>query len=395
MKISPEEQFILLSSNLYPTKQDLIKLKNIFLNIKDWDYFTDIAIKKQAAPLVLNIVKKNSSDFDIPSISKHKLEQAWFKTLSRSMVYIKLFQDIVFAFKNENISVIPLKGIFLAEWLYKEVGLRQFSDMDLLIHQEDLNKAVQILHSMGFVTSGLHNVPDFVTKNTSNVHYPPLVRQGMSVELHLRIHRKTEEFCVEIDDLWNNAIIQVVNNVETLTFCLTDLLLHICLHLHVHFYISKVQFTGFYDIANIMNQYSDSIDWKLFDQNCHKYNAINYTYKYILLSGKYLGSPIPQHIKDKYGNSLRKSDERHFFQYLRNDIIKIDLMKGQTLKNINQIGSLSERIKYIFLKVFPSKAFMIERYHITNNKNFIFFYFKRMIDGYITILSFLIAKIRR
>lgn len=395
MRITPEEQFVLLSSNLNPSQQKVEYLRSVFSNIKDWDYFTELAIKKQAAPLVLNVCNKHKTDFDIPSNSRLKLEQAWLKTLSRNMLYIKNFQDIVYAFNKENIAVIPLKGIYLADWLYKEIGLRQFSDMDVLIHPEDLEKAVNVLGGMGFATTGFQNIPDIVSKYTPFTHYAPLVRNGISIELHIRIHGQTESFSVDTSGLWTNATIQKVNEVEVLTFCLTDLLLHICLHLHKHFYISKFQFTGFYDVANIMNQYAETLDWDLFEKKCITSNAVEYTYKYILLAGKYLGSPVPAAIQNNYGYRLKKSDERQFVQCLRDKKPKINLSQGLRIRDLNHINTLSEKFKYVYLNVFPPLDFMIERYQIPKQHKITPYYFKRIGEGFKLIVSFFAGKIRK
>jgi hypothetical protein len=60
------------------------------------------------------------------------------------------FPKITEALRNKGIQPVALKGIYLAEHLYPKIGLRQFSDIDLLFRIEDAEKALEVFTRLGF-----------------------------------------------------------------------------------------------------------------------------------------------------------------------------------------------------------------------------------------------------
>lgn len=138
----PENQLIIAACSPAP---DLIHLKQYISTIDNWDKTTAKLIKKGVAPLLLDIAEKNTKiQKEIPEEVMAKLRQAYFKTVSRSMLLYDAFREIAEALNKEGIQAVALKGIYLAEQLYPKIGLRQFSDIDLLFRIEDAEKALEL-----------------------------------------------------------------------------------------------------------------------------------------------------------------------------------------------------------------------------------------------------------
>ena len=60
------------------------------------------------------------------------------------MKFIKFTCRIFCLFQEKNIDFIVLKGIYL-RYLYPNPDLRTMSDIDILVHKEDLDKISEIL----------------------------------------------------------------------------------------------------------------------------------------------------------------------------------------------------------------------------------------------------------
>jgi hypothetical protein len=58
--------------------------------------------------------------------------------------------DVLKEFNRSGIPVVPLKGPVLSFELYGDVGLRQSSDLDVVVAKEDLKKAQASLESLGW-----------------------------------------------------------------------------------------------------------------------------------------------------------------------------------------------------------------------------------------------------
>lgn len=391
MKLSQEDLLILSSIKINPSQAELEQLNDMIPLVKDWNYLTKKAIEHQAGPLLYKKLHLLTNQKIIPLTAQNDLKQSWLKTLSRSMVLIEHFKVISEAFKAEGIPLIAMKGILLSDWLYHEIGLRQFSDLDLLVKEEDGPKCLDILKAIGYMSNEF-DLTEFVKKNTDIVHYIPMVKNGVSVEIHIKIHSKSELYKVDVADLWKNSKPVVIHGLETLKFDIIYLLLHLCLHLDKHFCIGKTQFTGFYDITNLLMEHATEIDWNLLNQTCIKYKASGHVYPYILLCAKYMNAPIPDSVNKEYAKLLTWKRNRLFIRYMKK---KMSVNYASYLfRSIKGQGDLIKSFHYLFDIVFPPGKFMIKRYHIRNESLFFLYYPVRFLIGIKAALTYIVNIFR-
>ena len=69
--------------------------------------------------------------------------------LAQSIVQLQERDDIIHSLTAAGIHLLPVKGCWLKE-RYPDLGDRQMSDLDMLIHPEDAASAEQTLQSIGF-----------------------------------------------------------------------------------------------------------------------------------------------------------------------------------------------------------------------------------------------------
>lgn len=362
--LSVEDRLILSSIKLCPNQDELEQINSLISQIKDWDYFIHTIIDRGIGPLLFKKLPLLNNNTQIPETVKIKLQQVYYKTFSRSTILYDYFRKIVEEFSIHNIPVIALKGIYLSEWLYQDIGLRQFSDIDLLVKKEDGEKCLAILAEMGYIPYEF-KVAEIVKQNTEIVHYPPMIFNGVSIELHIKLHKSTEPYDMKADEIWKNSIPVTINHVPVLTLNDDDLLIHLCLHLDKHFNSGHVQFTCFSDITNILDRFADTLDWKVFTETCRHYNCENIVFKYIVLVNSYMNAPVPDFIIQKYSFLLMENDEQLFCKYLKG--FKDSGSNIPThLMNFKKLLTFKDKIKYVSGVFFPSKALMIQIYHIKN-----------------------------
>ena len=95
------------------------------------------------------------------------------------------------AFNCNCVQFIPLKGSILREY-YPEPWMRTSCDIDILIHEDDLNKASKLLLSLGYTTNGIKKYHD-ISFHLNNIH----------VELHFNICENKKQLDVVLKDAWN------------------------------------------------------------------------------------------------------------------------------------------------------------------------------------------------
>jgi len=394
MKLRLEERLILSCVKIQPSPEDLEEINVLIPLIRDWEYLISTIIDRGIGPLLFKKLPYLTNSSQIPESVKTKLQQVYYKTFSRSTILYEHFRKIAEAFELKDIPLIALKGIYLSEWLYQDIGLRQFSDIDLLVKEEDGEKCLQILGHMGYKQSSVGKMSDFVTANLDIVHYPPMIQNGISIEIHIKLSVKTEKYNIIISELWSKAFLTTLNGVKILALNIDNLLIHICLHLERHFRGGKVQFTCFNDITNILDNYSNLINWVTFTKTCQLYKCEDLVYLHIVMTNKYMHAKVPESIIIKYSYLLKRKDERLFCYYLKGSIRKgFTMTISNHFGQLNQLGKLTDKVKYLSGVLFPSRIFMVIRYKIKRPYLFLFYYPYRYYIGVSGVMNYLKKKV--
>lgn len=363
IRLNAEDKLILSSIKIHPNSLELEYLNELIPLIMDWDYLINTIIDRGIGPLLYKKLPLLTNNVLIPETVKTKLQQAYFKTFSRSAILYDHFRKIVGVFVVQNIPVIGLKGVYLSEWLYQDIGLRQFSDIDLLVKEEDGEKCLKLLESIGYKQHETGKLSEFVEAQFDIVHYPPRILQGVSIEIHIKLHHKTQKYQVITSELWKNAIPTTLNGIEVQALNTNDLLIHLCLHLDAHFRKGKVQFTCFNDVVNLFEKYSKTINWNEFSETCRLYMCEDIVFQYIVMVNKYMNATVPSDIIQKYSVLLTKKDEHLFYKYLMGNSYSNDYFTSH-LKALKDVPSISGKVKYLSDILFPSKSFMVQTYQI-------------------------------
>lgn len=302
---------------------------------------------------------------------KTKLQQVYYKTVGRSTILYNHFGTIANAFVEHNIPVIALKGIYLSEWLYQDIGLRQFSDIDLLVKPEDGLRCLSLLTLLGYKPSDSGET-EFVKAQTEIIHYPPMVLEGVSVEIHIKLHGKYEEYHLPVEQLWKNVQSVQLNNVAVYTLSMNDLLIHLCVHLDKHFQAGHVQFTCFNDITNLLEKQESSLNWDKFIETCRNYKCEVEVFRYILVANKYMNAPVPASIIQKYDSILTNDVEELFYKYLSGYTnTGFGSHVSTHVGNILKLESFADKFRYAGDILFPPKAFMIQKYRLVDSSKLI------------------------
>ena len=311
----PQDHIILLSAKIYPSVEEIEALDAQVALIEDWTEVVRNLIERGVGPLFFAKLPKLTNSALIPDVSKDQLKQAYYRTLSRGMVLQDVFRSVADAFTVNGIQVVALKGVHLAEWLYGDIGLRQFSDIDLLINKENGERCLQILRDMGFVQTG-DEVSHMIAEQSGLIHYPAMVLKEVSVEIHIDLHHRQEPYDLDVKKIIQCAEALTINHARVHVLELYDLLIYLCIHLDKHFKGGHVQFTSFCDITNLIDVKHPDMDWQKLEIRCRMYNCEEAVYKYIYLAHKYFHARLPEAVAREYSTYLSAQDEELFMQYL-------------------------------------------------------------------------------
>lgn len=367
MNLTIEDQLIFSSLKSYFNKNEVL-LSDFTTNSEyNWDLFTESVIRNGVSPFFYkNIIQLNSELF--PSKVKTKFEATYFKTLSRNILLYEQFNKIITEFSTKNISVIVLKGIFLANHIYQDIGQRQLSDIDLLLKYEDIETAGNILMQLGFENLNRKLKKDFHQSKHFNFQ-----KDGIIIELHQHIYHHTESFKVDINKYWSNAQPTIINGINTLTLNEIDLIQQLCIHLYIHLRIGKFSLISFCDIIIYIKTKQSEFDWNQFLKKCEQENCLKEVSIILLISQKYCGEFIPKStLANIYGYSNIFFEERFIAIFHGNNMqINVDEEK---INAFNESKGIINKFKYLMNDVFQIKEFMIYRYKPKYPKLYFLYY---------------------
>jgi len=171
------------------------------------------------------------------------------------------FSKVKDLFENENIFLIPLKGIALTCLVYPETPFRSMADVDILIQENDLQKAREILLSNGFMLSETKN--RWQAKPMMNVIGRwSFVQGNTDVDLQWCPKFFTQDGLVSWDaqGAWERAesFRQLGGNVFMLSA--SDQILYLSLQILNDIEINTVHMIQLLDLASVMKKYKLNCD---------------------------------------------------------------------------------------------------------------------------------------
>lgn len=190
----------------------------------------------------------------IPKIIQSQLQAYCQNKTARNLFLSKKLCQILELFSTHDIKVIPFKGSVLAAYAYKNLTLREFCDIDLLIEETDFTKVKELLLSQGYqVRSELqHWGQDFANKD--DIH----------VDIHWQLAPSCFPYRLEFQELWQRRQTVSIFNQQVNNLSPEDLLLILCVQIVKDTHYRQEKLKQVYDIAELIR--NSSLNWEFIIQ---------------------------------------------------------------------------------------------------------------------------------
>lgn len=228
---SEEDKLLLYCIQAFLDEKKSSKLNGLLNDEINWSHLIDAAENQRVVSLIYNFFHNNFPEL-IPKDMAYYLNDKFKKISLRNLVMIRELIQLLDAFSSIEISSVPFKGPVMAIDLYGDLSMRQFSDLDLLIHLADLDKASEILLENGYEPEYRFNRSQLSAFIKSD-HHQRFVNPnlGIMVELHWSIYPPIYKIPrIDMGDIWKRAEKNTVFGREVLGFSQSDLLLYLCVH---------------------------------------------------------------------------------------------------------------------------------------------------------------------
>jgi hypothetical protein len=336
-----------------------------------WRQLLELAWQSGLGPLFYSRVKVLLSDNKIPPEITKQLRHIYIENTARNTLFYHELSNILEAFNKVNIPVILLKGAYLAEKIYEDIGLRPMLDIDLLLRKKDLAKGNEVLINLGY--SKVKQI-DIDIESAQRHHISRLIKGCLPVELHWHIFPPKYPFSVDIDQIWERAVKQKIADKKLLVLSLEDLLLHLCEHASFH-HVFEQDMKSLYDIKMVIEKCKDVLQWDIFIERAFAWKVERCAYLTLRMVQNFFGIELADTIIVKLKPEelppqiMPMAEELLLARVLEN--YKISTCLAQVWK----AEKLGERVSLFLKRVFPSRQEIATMYPVLPGSLRIYMYY--------------------
>ncbi|NEO66192.1 MAG: nucleotidyltransferase family protein, partial [Moorea sp. SIO4G2] len=231
---NPEIELLLCCARTQVDNTTAEEIKTLLQHNINWEYLVETAARHGVIPLLYTSLQNTCPEAVPQDIFKHL--QTYFDVNSLHNLFLtQELLKLLDLFKQHNIPVIPYKGPALAVSAYGNLSLRQFCDLDILVHERDFLKAIDLLTSSGYqpkVKQSILNDQEHIAWIKDSNEYSLITKNGnVSLDIHQQtIPKEFKLFPLVFDDLWERLEPVSLTGTKVLNFHREDLLLILCVH---------------------------------------------------------------------------------------------------------------------------------------------------------------------
>ncbi|HDP70024.1 MAG TPA: hypothetical protein ENN38_04350 [Actinobacteria bacterium] len=254
----------------------------------NWNGIIPLAREHGLLPLLCKATQSEKIPEDIRDMFKKEYLNFQISTLIGNNVLLEILK----ALNEKKNPTIPLKGPFLAENIYSLKEIRGYTDLDLLVKENDLPTIENLLAKLNY--KPLAETPKFKWEEP----YPEKVFEkkagGPPVELQWNIIGKTsylKSSNFDVSEIWNESSGGKLLGQEILQMKPEHLLIYLSLHFAITHRFERLIWLR--DIAEVINFYEKSLDWDYLSKCIIKWQAKSFVYFPLLLAKNLLKANIP------------------------------------------------------------------------------------------------------
>ncbi len=327
-----------------------------------WEALIDEAAGQSLTPYLYRLLVEHEERNDLKLPQKDQLHLSYLSTAVRNTLILHEAQVLLSSLNKVGIAVAGLKGVFLLENVYGDIGARSMNDTDLLLKKQDLSACIEILQGLGYTPSTYFSLND---ENTDTKHLPPMQKPGGTlVEVHWTLLEENEPFTIDAKTLWERAMPATIAEVDALALCVEDLILHLCLHLTYQHYL-QLGLRSLLDVALVIHKFREEIDWQKLVQIAKSWGSERVTALTLKLVETLLNVPTPAEI---YSALVPEGFDSELLENARALLLNREQFTDQLtpdLVDMNASGNILKKIKIGLQRVFLPRIALARIYNVS------------------------------
>jgi hypothetical protein len=288
MTAHPEIELLICCARTHLDPATREKIRILVAKDIDWAYLIRKAWRQGIAPLLYRGLS-TTLPRAIPSWALDTLRSAFYANAARNLFLSGELITLMDLFDSHAIPAMPYKGPVLAVSVYHDLALRQFSDLDILIHAWDFHFRAQDL----LVSHGWRRISDYGWESGF------VDESGrVALDLHQGITGSGMPFNPGFERLWKRRASYSLAGTLIPTFAPSDGLIILCAQLAKDAGTNRVQLAKLCDIAELVRDQA-SLDWDWTIDEARRFGVLHIVFLGLRAVNEVLDVTLPDRVLGK------------------------------------------------------------------------------------------------
>ncbi|MDJ1168798.1 nucleotidyltransferase family protein [Roseofilum sp. BLCC_M154] len=209
---SPENQLLLCCIRYQLNSAKASEVQDLLRTDLDWDILVQNAVRQNVFMLLYRTLKQNQSE-GVPLSVFERIENEAQKRMTYNLFLTNKLLQVLKLFAEHSIQAIPFKGPIWAHLAYGNMGLREFSDLDVLVRPEDYSKAKDVLIEQGYYDKHFGGLEESIGEAQM-----VLPDGRVNIDLHYKLTPQNFYLQIETESFFDNLQTLSLSGKEVATF---------------------------------------------------------------------------------------------------------------------------------------------------------------------------------
>ena len=291
----PETELLLWFARRCKDSERAEEIRALLQQDIDWTYLLQTALRHGMIPLLYWQLNATFPQ-DVPKVIMDKLRKYFNANALRNLFLTGVLLKLLNLLKAHGILAIPFKGPALASSVYGNLWLRTFSDLDILVHKQDVLRAKELLVSIGYLPEYRLTSAQEAAYLQSHCDYDFNRNYGyVRLEIHWNIIPRYFTLALDPECLWERLVPISLNGEEVLTLFPDDLLLILCIHGAKHLW---ERLGWICDVAQLIRVHH-GIEWERVMELAGSLGIKRMFFLGLFLASNLLGATLPEEVMQR------------------------------------------------------------------------------------------------
>jgi len=333
----------------------------------NWGAWYETVAAEGLLPLLYRILHGQGI---IPNAIDEKLEVVYYQSLRRNALLFRELECVLHSLAAQQITVILLKGAALAETVYGNIALRPMDDLDLLVRHEDARGALATLTALGYTRMG----PKEKRADAAiEFEIEAVLRKPGPVNTQIEVHwglldSPYYQHRLPMTWFWETARPLRVGGAEGLMLGAEAQILHLCAHLVLGHHGEGLRWL--HDVAEVLYYDRGQLDWDALLAKAQECDLVLPLKQVLSQVVEGWAVPIPPLALARLSALQPSPEEIRVFNWLVS--FDWDAQGGRTAArhfwaDLVTLPGWRQRLRYAWSILFPSAAYMRQRYRVSHD----------------------------